>query len=83
MELEQDPNPPAKIFLSRRNLLTLINKLDRVREGGSSMCTLIKTDNVHPLYAQTMPYCIIRALEDEDYYSGRAPGPVLPVDEPR
>lgn len=70
------------VFLSRRNLLTLLNKLDRVKAGGESGCTIIKNDTQHPEYPCSTR-TIISAVEDDEYYSGREAGAVLPIDEPR
>ena len=70
-----------KVFLSRRNLLTLLNKLDRKAAGGETACTLIKCDNIHPKYPQTMIDIEVTAVEDIDYYD-RPAGAVLPVDDP-
>ena len=70
-----------KVFLSRRNLLTLLSKLDRKKSGEDTFCTLIKNDNQHPKYPQTMNEIAVVAIEDEDYYY-RAPGKVHPKDCP-
>lgn len=72
------------LYLSRRNLQTLINKLDRVRAGGSSACTLIKQDTVHPKYPSTDAVTVI-AIEDETYYgtASRSAGEVLREDVPK
>lgn len=72
-----------KVYLSRRNLLTLLSKLDRVKEGEISACTLIKSDNTHTKYPQSFPDIAVVAIEDEDYYVNRTPGRVLSVDEPK
>jgi len=69
------------VYLSRRNLLTLLSKLDRKAIGEATECTLIKRDNLHPKYPQTMENISIVALEDEDYYTERKAGPVSPLDE--
>lgn len=72
-----------KIFLSRRNLLSLLSKLDRQKAGEFTACTLIKYDNQHKKYPQTMQECIVTAVEDEEYYGGeREPGIVHPADDP-
>lgn len=116
-----------KVYLSRKNVQTLLNKLDRVKRGEYSACTLIKSDNQHAEYPQTMKACAVTAievdknspqaetqiyltridlnwllnrldsksistvtcgevevfaLENEEYYSDREPGEVLPVDDP-
>lgn len=64
------------VYLTRRNLLTLLNKLNRKREGGESLCSIIKTDTVHPKYPCTHTV-MITALEDEEYYIDRQAGNVL------
>lgn len=69
------------VYLSRRNLRTLISKLDRNKNGDDSACTLIKCDNVHPKYPQTMKIIQVTAVEDEDYYSDRVAGIVDPADD--
>ena len=71
-----------QIYLTRRNLLSLLNKLDRKAEGEDTACTLIKRDNQHPKYPQTLSECSVTAVEDVDYYSHRSAGEVLPVDDP-
>jgi hypothetical protein len=72
-----------KVYLSRRNLLTLLSKLDRVKAGERSACTLNKHDNQHPKFSQTMPGVSVIAVEDEDYYIDRSPGRVHKKDEPK
>lgn len=52
-----------KVYLSRRNIQTLLNKLDRVKSGDFSACTLIKCDNQHAKYPQTMSQCAVSAVE--------------------
>lgn len=66
------------VCLSRRNLETLLKKLDHVAAGGTSECAIIKNDDVHSKYPQTMPSILVRAIEDEEYYQDREPGPVRP-----
>lgn len=61
-----------QLYLTRRNLLTLLNKLDRK----DSVRTLIKCDTKHPKYPCTEAVAVT-AVEDEDYYIDREPGPVL------
>jgi len=70
-----------QIFLSRRNLLTLLSKLDRKAKGEKTFCTLIKSDYKHSKYPQTMEKCSITALEDEEYYIERTAGEVYSLDE--
>lgn len=69
-----------RIFLSRKNLLALLSKLDRVKAGDHSFCTIIKKDNQHPTMPQSMTECQITAVEDEDYYVDRQAGEVFPAD---
>ena len=73
---------PHEIFLSRRNLLTLLSKLDRHATGDSTERTLIKRDNTHPKYPQSMEFCIVTAVEDDEYYTTRNSGEVHPKDDP-
>lgn len=72
-----------RIYLSRRNLQTLLNKLNRQADGGTTHCTIVKNDTTHPKYAQTMDSIMVVAVEDDEYYSERSPGAVVPEDEPR
>jgi len=72
-----------QIYLSRRNLLTLLSKLDRQAAGEATVCTLVKSDNAHPKYPQTMDHIYVTAVEDTDYYIDRSAGDVHPSDEPR
>jgi hypothetical protein len=71
-----------QVYLTRRNLLTLLNKLDRVKRGEQSACTITKYDTVHPQYPCSNEVSVT-AVEDEDYYTDREPGVVLSKDEPR
>jgi hypothetical protein len=71
-----------RVFLSRRNLLSLLSKLDRQAAGDMTACTIVKNDNAHPKYAQTMDSIIVTAVEDADYYAERGAGEVLPEDDP-
>lgn len=71
-----------QIFLSRRNLETLLNKLNRKKEGGDTFCAIIKNDNLHPKYPQTMNQCMVTAVEDAEYYAHREAGVMHPLDDP-
>ena len=73
----------SKVFLSRRNLLTLLSTLDRQAAGDSTACTIIKHDNQHPLFPQTMERIEVTAVEDDAYYLDRVAGAVHPQDEPK
>lgn len=68
-----------KLYLTRRNLLTLLSKLDRKAAGEETRCTLVKQDTSHPKYPCT-DVISVTALEDAEYYTDRAPGRVNPVD---
>jgi hypothetical protein len=65
------------IYLTRRNLQTLLNKLERPE----SAKTIIKCDTVHPEYPCTEPTMVV-ALEDSDYYTDRPPGDMHSEDQP-
>lgn len=75
-------NVKSKVYLSRRNLLTLLSKLDRKAAGGETECTIVKCDYTHPRFPQTMKAVEITAVEDEVYYIHRAPGEVHSLDIP-
>lgn len=70
----------AIVYLTRRNLLTLLSKLDRAKAGEQTACTLVKNDTVHPKYpCSQVTMCV--AVEDEDYYTDRPAGDIHPNDE--
>ena len=72
----------ARVFLSRRNLLTLLNKLDAKKRGEQTACQIIKSDTSHPqfplaLYGSgPLVSAYVSAVEDEEYYTDRQPGEV-------
>lgn len=66
-----------QLYLTRRNLMTLLNKLDHVKNGGESQRTIVKNDTKHPTYPQSEPAIYVTALEDEEYYTDRKPGVVV------
>ena len=59
-----------QITLSRRNLLVLLAKLDRVAAGDESHCSIVKGNGVE-----------IHAEEDSVHYANRTPGAMLSKDE--
>ena len=68
-----------EIRLSRRNLETLLSKLNRQREGDVTACAIVKClnkDNVDecPLFV------LIRAVENSEDYRIRSPGAVHKAD---
>lgn len=74
-----------KVYLSRRNLLALLSKLDRDSAGDASYCSIMKYKNAVPQYQQTMTEVMISAVEDDEYYGAleRSPGEIHPNDEAR
>ncbi len=70
-----------RLFLTRRNLLTLLSKLDRVKAGDSSTCTIVKQDTAHKVFPCTDIF-MVTAVEDAAYYTDREPGEVLIWDDP-
>lgn len=71
-----------QVYLSRRNLLTLLNKLDRQARGEETKCTVIKNDNKHAKYPQSMEHIAVTAVEDEEYYASRPAGVMHASDDP-
>jgi hypothetical protein len=70
----------ATVYLSRRNLLTLLSKLDRAKAGEKTEKTIIKNDVQHEEYPCSERTVVI-AVEDTDYYTKRNPGGIVPEDE--
>lgn len=73
-----------KLYLSRRNLLALLSKLDREAAGEETQCTIIKNRNPDcPHYQQTMETIAVIAVQDEDFYGSqnRAAGEMHPAEE--
>ena len=68
------------VYLTRRNLLTLLSKLDRAANGEDTMKSIVKYDTLHPEFPCSDAIQVI-AVEDKDYYKHRNPGNVLPEDE--
>lgn len=65
---------PVQVYLTRRNLETLLTKLDKVRAGEVSLCTIVKTDTAHSTHPQSHDHITVTAVENEDYYVDRPPG---------
>ena len=66
-----------QVYLTRRNLLTLLSKLDRTKAGDPSECTIIKRDTAH-----CSDVIAVTALEDAEYYTDREAGAVHSKDDP-
>ena len=82
---KQPTDRTPKVYLSRRNLLTLLSKLDRDAAGEDTACTLIKCKQKDgTAYNQTMKEIMVIAVQDEDYYTAqnRQAGFVHPLDTP-
>jgi hypothetical protein len=73
----------SKIYLSRRNLLALLSKLDRAAAGEETHCTIVKYQPGGSAYRQTMKAVSVIAVQDEDYYvaQNRPAGEMHPADE--
>ncbi|WP_407307327.1 hypothetical protein [Acinetobacter sp.] len=71
-----------KLYLSRRNLLTLLSKLDRKKVGDETSCTIVKFQNPTDGFVNTMDTISVTAVEDEDLYVNRTPGVMHPADGP-
>jgi len=63
----------ATVYLTRRNLLTLLAKLDTAKAGEPTSKTIIKRDTRHKKFPCSEITEVI-AVEDEDYYTDRGPG---------
>lgn len=73
-----------KVYLSKRNLLALLSKLERDANGDETACTIIKHQQPNcPEYRQTMATIAVIAVQDEDYYGAqkRPAGEMHPSDE--
>ncbi|TCS36282.1 hypothetical protein EDC30_10799 [Paucimonas lemoignei] len=57
-----------KLYLSARDIVNLMTKLDRVRAGEVSACTIIKNDTGHPVYPPSLRRIAVVAVEGEDRY---------------
>jgi hypothetical protein len=70
-----------RVYLSRRNLLTLLAKLDRKAAGDVTHRTLIKHRVEGDPYVQDLDAVVITAVDDDSYYATRDPGTVHPAEE--
>lgn len=61
-----------KIYLSRRNLVALLAKLDADAAGIDTACTIIKNQQPGAAYRQTMKEIAVIAVQDEEYYGAQA-----------
>ena len=72
---------PHTLYLSRRNLLALLSKLDRQEAGDETACAIIKYSNPADPYCNTMDQVTVVAVADEKFYTNRSPGAMHPLDE--
>lgn len=72
----------SRVYLSRRNLLTLLSKLDRRKAGEHTFCCITKCDTLNPEFPQTDDEVQVIAVEDDEYYKDRLPGAVHEKDNP-
>ena len=70
-----------RIYLSKRNLLTLLSKLERLEQGDESSCAIVKYSNPTDPYCNTIDQVIVVAIPDEKFYTNRQPGIMHPLDE--
>ena len=69
------------LYLSRRNLLSLLSKLDRQEAGDETACAIIKYSNPADPYCNTIDQVVVTAVADEEFYANRQPGVMHPLDE--
>ena len=72
---------PHKLYLSRRNLLTLLSKLDRLEAGDETACAIVKYSNPTDPYCNTIDQVTVIAVPDDRFYANRSPGAMHPADE--
>lgn len=70
-----------RIYLSKRNLLTLLSKLERLEHGAETACAIVKYANPTDPYCNTIDEIMVFAIPDEKFYTNRKPGIVYPADE--
>jgi hypothetical protein len=70
-----------QIYLSRRNLLALLSKLDRLENGDATACAIVKYANPSDPYCNTIDQVTVVAVADDRFYANRAPGAMHPADE--
>ena len=70
-----------QIYLSKRNLLALLSKLDRLENGDETACAIIKYANPSDPYCNTIDQVTVIAIPDEKFYTNRQPGAMHPADE--
>ena len=69
------------LYLSKRNLLALLSKLDRLEAGDATACTIVKYANPSDPYCNTLDQVMVIAVPDDEFYANRQPGAMHPLDE--
>ena len=69
------------VYLSKRNLLTLLSKLEREQRGEETACAIVKYANPTDPYCNTIKEITVIAVHDEKFYTNRAPGAMHHQDE--
>lgn len=69
------------VFLSRRNLLALLSKLDRQENGEGTACSIIKFQNPLDEHQQSMKEIKVTAISDSVAYGNRIAGAMHLADE--
>ena len=69
------------VYLSKRNLLTLLSKLERLERGEETACAIVKYANPTDPYCNTIKEITVIAVPDEKIYTNRAPGEMHHLDE--
>jgi hypothetical protein len=72
-----------RVYLSKRNLLTLLSKLERFEKGEETKCAIVKHANPLDPYCSTIDEITVFAIPDEQYYTRRMYGEVHPSDDPK
>lgn len=72
-----------QIYLSKRNLLALLSKLDRLENGDETACAIVKSANPSDPYCNTIDQVVVTAVADDQFYATRQPGVMHPLDEVR
>lgn len=70
------------LYLSKRNLQTLLNKLERAEQGEETKCAIIKYRNTNDPVVNTIDSVMVVAVPDDILYNNRNAGVMHPADDP-
>jgi hypothetical protein len=70
------------LYLSKRNLQTLLNKLERAERGEQTHCAIVKYKNTDDAFVNTMDAVMVVAISDEVLYNNRQAGTIHVADDP-